>query len=287
MKGYGRGEASNGSISIAIEIRSSNSRFRDIQIRVPKGYLALEPNIRKEISTYILRGKIEVFVNRSTLDSTHKISSDPLLAERYLKAIQAIAKRIQKEKEQISLNDIIDRPGVLLIEEETPNANSEWSLVSTALHGAIDHLNSNRKENGAQSKKKLLSLLSELQRLQKEVSILSKDTHLYLQHKLEIRLKKLLGSQVSPRRLAQEAAILVDKSDISEELLKIRSSCDQLAGTFEKQKLIGKKAEFIIQDLSRDTNIISSKTPNHKISSILIDTKNLLEQIREEVSGIE
>ena len=287
MKGYGRGEASNGSISITIEIRSSNSRFRDIQVRVPKGYLALEPSVRKAISQKTTRGKIEVFISRNTLDSTHKISSDPILAERYLKAMQQIAKRIQKESKQVSLSDIINRPGVLLIEEETPDANREWDLVNTALQGALAHLSSNRQKNGEEHKQKLFALIKELQRLQAEIELLQEDTIRYLHQKLESKLKKLLGSQISPRRLAQEAAILVDKSDISEELAKLKASCTQLTRILEKEGPIGRKSEFIVQDLARDTNIIASKTPNHKISYQLIDMKTLLEQLREEVGSVE
>ncbi|MEC7987159.1 MAG: YicC/YloC family endoribonuclease [Myxococcota bacterium] len=287
MKGYGRGEASNGSISIVIEIRSSNSRFRDIQVRVPKGYLALEPSIRKEITEQTVRGKIEVFVTRSTLDSTHKITPDPLLAERYLRSIQTIAKRVQKENEQISLTDIINRPGVLLIEEESPDAHGEWDLVKTALLAAIDHLQSNRTKNGEESKRHLTALLKELQRLISEIELLQEEIASHLHQRLETRLKRLLGSQISPRRLAQEAAILVDKSDISEELNKMRSQCDNLVSLLDAENPICRKAEFIIQDLAKDTNIISSKTPNHKVSYQIIDMKSILEQVREEAASIE
>ena len=287
MKGYGRGEASNGSISISVEIRSSNSRFRDVQIRVPKGYLSLEPSIRKEVTHSIIRGKIEVFVSRNTLDSTHQISPDPLLAERYLKAIQNIAKRIQREEDQVSLSDIINRPGVLLIQEESPDASSEWDLVKIALEGSLNHLNSNRKKEGEERKKRLLALLTELQRLQTEIELLQEETIQGLNQRLEKRLKRLLGSQISPRRLAQEAAILVDKSDISEELLKLRKNCDRLVKILDTETPIGRKAEFIIQDLAKDTNIISSKTPDHKVSYPLIDMKSILEQLREEISSVE
>ena len=287
MTAYGRGEASNKSIAVTIELRSSGHRFREVQIRVPKGYLSLEPRIRKIISDEVTRGRIEVFVHRNTLDSTHNISADPLLAERYLLAMQQIAKRIQREEETIPFSSIIDKPGVLVIQEEIPNANLEWDLVETALYASIEHLQNHKESLGKERKQRLSPLVYTLQ--QKRAEIEEKNEHIstFLYERLETKLDRLLSSQINPKRLSQEAAVLVDKSDISQELLKFRVACDQLAGILEKTDLLGRKIDFVLQDLSREINIISSKTPNHEISEQIIDIKVILEQIREEASDLE
>jgi uncharacterized protein (TIGR00255 family) len=287
MTAYGRGEASNKSISVTIELRSSAHRFREVQIRVPKGYLSLEPRIRKVISKEIARGRVEVFVHRTTLDSTHNISADPLLAERYLRAMQQIAKRIQREEEAIPFASIIDKPGVLVIKEEIPNANTEWVLVETALQASIDHLLNHREELGTESKKRLEPLIHKLQQKRTEIEEQIEELSSYLFTRLENKLKRLLGAQIQSRRLSQEAAVLVDKSDISQELLKFRVACDQLAGIIEKTEPLGRKIEFVLQDLNREINIVSSKTPNHEISVQIIDIKTILEQIREEATDLE
>ena len=287
MTAYGRGEASNKNIAVTIELRSSGHRFREVQIRVPKGYLSLEPRIRKIISEEITRGRIEVFVHRTTLDSTHSISADPLLAERYLLAMQQVAKRIQREEEAIPFSSIIDKPGVLVIQEEIPNANVEWDLVETALQAAIEHLHNHKEALGKESASRLLPLILQLQQKRAEIEEKNEHISLYLFERLESRLTKLLGSQINPKRLAQEAASIVDKSDISLELLRFRVACDQLSGVLEKTEPLGRKIDFVLQDLTREINIVSSKTPNHEISEHIVDIKIVLEQIREEASDLE
>ena len=287
MTAYGRGEASNKNISVTIELRSSVHRFRDVQIRVPKGYLSLEPRIRKKVSQAISRGRIEVFVHRITLDSTHQISADPLLGERYLLAMQHVAKRIQREEETIPFSSIIDKPGVLVIKEELPNANLEWVLVETALEASIEHLQNHRATLGQESKKRLLPLIDQLQQKRSQIEEQNENISIYLFERLETKLKRLLGAQYNPKRLAQEAAVLVDKSDVSQELLKFRAACDRLSGIIERIEPLGRKIDFILQDLSREINIVASKTPKHAISSLIVDIKTILEQIREEAVDIE
>ena len=287
MTGYGRGEASNGALSISIEIRSTTHRFRDIQIRVPKGYLSLEPRIRSRVGKLVIRGRVEIFVHRHSLDSTHNITADPTLAERYLKAMKLIAKRVQKEEESIRFEDLIQQPGVLHIQENLPDANAEWVLIDTALQAALDHLQMHRTQQGIERKKKLEVLIASLQMKRAEIEENNDHIHAFLFEKLEGRLKRLLGSHLPPRRLSQEAAILVDKADVSQELIKIRTSCDQLRGALEKTESVGKKLDFILQDLGRELNTIGAKIVDHRISHTIIEAKELLERIREEANDLE
>lgn len=287
MTGYGRGEASNGTLSISIEIRSSANRSRDINIRVPKGYLSLEPRIRRLISQTVHRGRVDIFVQRNSLDSTHKISSDPILAERYLLAMQHIAKRIQKEANDIPLTTIMQQPGVLNIKEDLPDANAEWVLVSTALQAATDHLQMHRVQQGIEKKKKLQGFIHELQQKRSMLEESYEGIQSFLFNKLEGRLKRLLGGTIPPKRLAQEAAILVDKSDVSQEFMKCRIACDQLLGIIEKTEPFGRKIDFILQELSRNINIIAAKLADHSSTTTIIDIKTILEYIREEAHDLE
>ena len=287
MTAYGRGEASNKSLSITIELRSSVHRFRDVQIRVPKGYLSLEPRIRKRISQEIGRGRIEVFVHRTTLDSTHNISADPLLAERYLLAMQHIAKRIQREEDSIPFSSIIDKPGVLVIKEEIPKASQEWVLVETALGAALQDILAHKENQGQEKKQKLLSHVRLLQQKRCEMEAQNEDVAQFLASRLEKRLLRLLGPNLNPKRLSHEVVLLVEKSDISQELLKFRAACDQLSGFLEKSDPMGRKIDFLLQELAREINIIASKTPKHEISSLIVDIKNILEQIRETATDLE
>ena len=287
MTGYGRGEAANENITTVVEIRTVNNRFRDIQIRVPKSYLSLEPRIRKAISKVIHRGRIEIFVHRESVESSQQISCDPILAERYLKAMQAVAKRLQRDQTEIALHTILAQPGVLLTTEPEPNANYEWDLIATALDLAIADLCNMRKEEGEALHQNLLEQLLQLQQIRHTIEQQFDDLTKHLQQKLEQRLIRLLGDKIEPIRLAQEAAILVDKSDISEELTRLQSHCDQLQNIFNTPGPVGRKIDFILQEFNREINTIGSKSSSHKVAMSVLEFKSILEKIREQAANIE
>jgi len=287
MTGYGRGEASNGDVAISIEIRSVNNRFRDLQIRVPKFYLSLEPRIKKLVSQHINRGRIELFIRRDTVDSGQRVTSDPQLAESYYKAIVNISKRLQRDPSDISLHDIISQPGVLISVETEPDALQEWTIVQTALESALSDLKQMRQREGAALKLDLASNLKDLQRYRTEICSFVDDINKRLMQRLENRLKRLLADRIDPIRLTQEAAILVDKADISEELTRLESHCDQLAILIQEPSPIGRKLDFLLQELNREINTIGSKATDQKVSKIVVNMKSTLEKLREQVANIE
>ena len=150
MTGYGRGEASNGDVSVVVEMRSVNNRFRDIQVRLPRAYMVLESRIQKIMKPRINRGRVEIFVKRSAVESGQTISADPILAERYHTAMATVAKRLTRDPDRISLETLLKQPGVLTLSESEPDALVEWTLVSTALESACDELLSMRATEGAE-----------------------------------------------------------------------------------------------------------------------------------------
>ncbi len=287
MTGYGKGEASNGKVTTAVEIKTVNNRFRDIQIRVPKPYLSLEPKIRAALNKKISRGRIEVFVRRESVESAQQIYADPMLAEQYFKAMSVVAKRLQRDTKDISLSSIMEQPGVMKTVESLPDAIQEWSLVSTAMDMAIEDLSSMRLAEGTALRADLERNLIETQRIQAEIEAETEGLNKHLMNKMEQKLLRLLGDRVDPIRLAQEAAILVDKSDISEELTRLRSHCDQMAGILNKTGPVGRKIEFLLQEFNREINTIGSKASGHKISIKVVELKSVIERIREQAANIE
>jgi uncharacterized protein (TIGR00255 family) len=287
MTGYGRGEASNGSVSVSVEIRSVNNRFRDIQIRVPKTYLCLEPRLRKAVSGKLARGRIELFVHRDSAESSQRIAFDAALAESYSTAIQEIAARLGRKEETIPLSEIIGRPGVLVSTEHEPDANREWVVVSTALEVALEDLVRMRAQEGAVLRRGILEQLIEMRRLRGRIEEQTDSLQKSQQKKLEQRLVKLLGSRIDPARLAQEAAILVDKSDIVDELGRLHSHCDQLEKAVAATVPSGKKIDFLLQELTREINTIGSKTSAHSVSQAVIELKSVIERLREQAANIE
>lgn len=288
MNGYGRGEASNGDVAIIVEIRSNPHRTRDVQIRLPKLYLSLEPRIKKTISQLVDRGRIEVYIHRNPIRSGKEIYTDLELVDQYYNAMSDMAKRLQREPSEISLQEIFNQPGVLVLKETTPDPLQEWLILSTALDVALSDLLRQQKEEGASYQKKLQLHRTEIQRLQQILVQQQDRINQQLFRRMEKRLVRLLGDQFDSGRLIQEAAFLVEKSDCSEELHRIEGLClslEEFSAT-ENVKPLGRKLDFILQELNREINTIGSKIQEHSFSQIIIDLKIQLDKLREIVAHI-
>jgi len=287
MTGYGRGEATNGDISVTVEMRSVNNRFRDLQIRVPRSYMVLEPRIQKGVRDHIHRGRVEIFVRRTSREGEQSIAADLLLSERYHAVANQVAKRLQYSPNEVPLDFILRQQGVLTIQDNEPDALTEWSLVSTALDVARDDLLNMRAEEGGALLKDLSKHLGQMLRLRSEVAEHCEDIGERLLKRLNQRITRLIGDRVDPRRLEQEAAILADKADVSEELARILSHCQQLEKIFHDTEPVGRKIDFLLQELNREINTIGSKAAEHPISSRVVEMKSVLERLREQSANVE
>lgn len=287
MTGYGRGEASSNGISVAVEMKSVNNRFRDIQIRMPRSYMALEHRVKRALQEHIQRGRIDVFIKRTATEGSHTIAANPALAEKYLQAMQSVAGRLQRDSTEISLSFILQQPGVLEQAEQEPDALGEWTLVSTALDAAREDLLAMRRAEGRALESDLRHHLSALRTLRDEVESHCDGINRRLQARLRQRVQRLLDDRVDAGRLAQEAAILADKADVSEELSRISSHCQQFVDIIEDDEPIGRKLEFLLQELNREVNTIGSKAAEHPISKRVVEMKSVLERMREQVANVE
>ena len=161
MTGFGRGEASNGNLTIVVEMKSVNNRYRDVQIRLPRSYGAVEPRIQAALKQRFTRGRIDVFVRRQVVGSEQTVRADPVLAEHYLQAAMEVTKRLARGEETIPSTWVLNQPGVLIAAEAETDALAEWGLVSTALDLAADELERMRAKEGHALQKDLdLHLLS-------------------------------------------------------------------------------------------------------------------------------
>ena len=287
MTGYGRGEATNGDVSIVVEMRSVNNRFRDIQIRLPRAFMVLESRIQKFMKQRIHRGRLEIFVRRTAVESSQTISADPILAERYHTAMAAVAKRLTRDPAGIPLGLILSQSGVLTLSESEPDALVEWTLVSTALESASDELLSMRSTEGGELYRDLRRHLNDILRLRSEVEAHCEGINARLQARLTIRISRLIGDRFDPSRLAAEAAVLADKADISEELARILSHCRQFDKVMNDDEPIGRKMDFLTQELNREINTIGSKAAEHPISARVVEMKSVLERMREQAANVE
>ena len=289
MTGYGKGYLSVGNREYQVEIKSVNHRYLDISIKMPKMLSYLEEDIKKQISKRIKRGKVDVYItfeNNSQEGRNIKINKE--LAKVYIKQLKDLANE-EKISNNIEVIDIAKFPDVLTIkiDENDEEIKNEIIQVTT---DATEKIVEMKKIEGNKIAQDLLERIEKIEG--KIVEISEKSTGLIEEYvvKLEKRIKEILKSEeIDKSRLAQEVVIYADKCSIEEEITRLKSHIYQLKNLLidNKSETIGKKLDFIIQEMNRETNTIGSKANNLEITNAVVDIKTQLEDIREQVQNIE
>jgi len=287
MTGYGRGEATNGDVTVVVEIKSVNNRFRDINVRLPREYMVLEPRVVSAVKEQISRGRVDVYIRRSATESNQMVHADPVLAERYLRAVRAVAKRLQLSAEAVQLDSILSQPGVLSLRDAEADALTEWEVVETALTAAREQLITMRRIEGEALHADLLSHLAALGKQHIAVSEQTAGLTERLHKRLEERLQRLLADRFDANRVVQEAAVLADKADVSEELARLVSHFSQFRAALVADKPVGRRLEFLVQEMNREVNTLGSKAAEHPVSAAVVDMKSVLERVREQAANVE
>jgi uncharacterized protein (TIGR00255 family) len=287
MTGFGRAEARGGGVAVTVELKSVNNRFRDINLRCPREYAALEPRVAGLVKARFARGRIEVYVRRVDASGSTEIQFNKAAAEEALIALRGWAQDLEGVDDRISIEFLAGLPGVLVQGEREADPTSEWSLVEIAVDGAIDHLAKMRSAEGDALERDLLSYLNEIQALLAQVLGLSEGIASRLELRLMERLNRLVGDRVEEGRLAQEAAIQADKADVAEELARLRSHFDQFGAAIAKPGPVGRRLDFLTQEMNREINTIGSKAVDAEVSSLVVDMKSVLERMREQVANVE
>lgn len=287
MTGFGRGEAGNGHVTVVVELKTVNNRFRDVQLRVPREYNVWEPRLLTVLRDGIQRGRLDAFVRRTGAEAGARVVADLALAEQYLRALQDIARRLQRDPTAIDLALIASQPGVLVPEEANPEVSGEWDLCATAVDLALTDLNSMRDAEGAALQADLRRNLDEILRLRDEVSAVSEGVSDRIRKKMQERISRLIGERADPNRVAAEAAILADKADIAEELSRLGSHCEQFAEALVAADSVGRKLDFLLQEMNREINTVGSKAAEHPTSARVVEMKTVLERLREQAANVE
>ena len=288
MTGYGRGEASNATVTVVVELKSVNNRFRDLQLRSPREYMPLEPRINNLLKDPFTRGRIDAYIRRSPLVSATRVATDVLLAREYIRACNELAEAthgfVQKE---IPFTFVLGQPGVLTVTEALVDVMMEWGVVEAALLAAVDDLMSMRRAEGEATARDLLLQLAELRGQVAEVVASSEGINDRLRQRLEARVRRMIGDRFDPLRIAQEVALLVDKADVTEEISRLRSHCDQFEEAIGAAEPVGRRLDFLLQEMNREVNTIGSKAAEHPISQRVVDMKTTLERMREQSANVE
>lgn len=289
MTGYGKQNLSVEGREYQIEIKSVNHRYLDINVKIPKAISYLEETIKKEISNKIKRGKIDVFVSfENNSEEGRKIEINKQLAKLYIEQLKELAQE-EKIESNIEVMDIAKIPDVLTIKVDEENSKIK-DEIKQVTQGAVTRILEMKNIEGEKISQDLLQRIRNIQ--SKIVEISAKSTGLIEEYvvKLEKRVKELLkNDEVDKSRLAQEVVIYADKCSIEEEITRLKSHIFQFENLISNNQdgAIGKKLDFIIQEMNRETNTIGSKANNLEITNGVIDIKTEIEDIIEQVQNIE
>ena len=287
MTGYGKGNISENLRNYQVEIKSVNHRYLDISVKMPRVLSYLEEDVKKVISSKVKRGKIDVFItfeNSSTEGKEIKINNE--IAKMYINQLKQLAGE-ENILANIEVTEISKYPDVLSIQNTQDDEQIKKELIE-ATTIATDKLVQMRQVEGSKMAEDLLKRIEKTNQKIEKISELSTGLIEEYVVKLENRIKEILKNQeIDESRLAQEVVIYADKCSIEEEVTRLKSHISQFKELINSDDAVGKKLDFIIQEMNRETNTIGSKANNLEITNGVIDIKTEIENIREQVQNIE
>ncbi len=288
MTGYGRGKYQNEAREYIVEIKSVNNRYSDISIKLPRSMSFLEDSIKKLITSSIARGKIEVFITFiNSSEKGKRIQVNQELASAYINEMRLLAEK-EALKDDFRVIDIIKLPDVLntSLDEEDEKIISDELITCTKL--AIEEFIKMREIEGNKIKEDLERRINSISEIVVKINSISSGLVNEYIAKLEKRINELLKPNVvDESRLAQEVVIYSDKCSIEEEITRMKSHIEQFKRMINEDKSNGKKIDFLIQEMNRETNTIGSKANNLDITNYVVEIKTELENIREQIQNIE
>ncbi len=288
MTGYGCAVHNLDDCKYTVEVKGVNNRYLDCSVRLPRNLLYCEEIIKRELSSRISRGKIDVFVTCDRIaEAGNSVVLNNKLAEEYFRAITDLSERFKLEK-GISATDLARMPSVLSLETVELDKDFVSEMLRKLAASATDDFNDMRAREGARLKSDLLEKLEGIETKVAEIERLSPQSVFDYRNKLEQRIRDALCSiEIDEQRILQEVAIFADKTAVDEETVRLRSHLFQFREMLEAGSPIGRKLDFLVQELNRETNTIGSKCNDTKLSSIVIEMKSDLEKVREQVQNIE
>ena len=288
MTGYGRNQDTVDGLSIVVEIKSVNHRFFEYSSRLPRGYGFLDDKLKAHLQQRISRGKVDVFVQIHALEAVgSEVVVDHGLAEGYLTALRELSGRYEL-RDDVSAAVLSRYPDVLTVRQAALDEDAVWAAVATVADGALDRFVSMREVEGARMREDVLSRADTIRKAVSVVEEKSPDTVRAHMEKVENRIRELLdGVPVDEARLLNEAAVFADKVAVAEETVRLNSHLDQLEQLLNSDEAVGRKLDFLVQEINRETNTIGSKCSDLALTRIVVDIKAEIEKIREQIQNIE
>jgi uncharacterized protein (TIGR00255 family) len=288
MTGFARAEASDGTKRCTVELRTVNNRFIELNVRMPSKDLETERKIKQLFSKRLTRGYVEITVTVSDGNGTkRKLSLDEEIVGQFLQAAAILREKygVAGEPDMASILSLKD---IFKYEEEEADGEERWKLIETAVNSAIQSLVTMREAEGGALETDIMEKLAAIETSAANILVARKKQETDIVRKLKERLEELTaGMETDPQRVLMEAGILAERSDISEEITRLHCHIKQLKELMEAGNAIGRKVEFIVQEMNREVNTIGSKSALFDISREVVEIKSNLEKIREQSANIE
>ncbi|PMC38384.1 YicC family protein [Bacillus sp. UMB0899] len=287
MTGFGRSSGQLDSCLFTVEMKSVNHRFLDIHLKMPKQLMNMEDKIRKLISKSISRGRIEIYINVEGDFLTSKtIQVDWNLLDQYVSSLQQIQKRFSIE-DNLSLQHIISLEGAIHIQEDTISNNTLEKGILELVNTAVKELLVMRKIEGEHLASDLNQKLTLLSQINHQLEELAPTVVENYQDRISKRVSDFISGKIDENRILTEVALFADKADINEEITRIHSHIQQFIDSLTSNEPIGRKMDFLVQELNREANTIGSKANDSQIAKNVVELKSIIEKLKEQVQNIE
>ncbi|MCM1045597.1 MAG: YicC family protein [Candidatus Gastranaerophilales bacterium] len=288
MTGFGRSEIAENNRKFTVEIKSVNHRYLDVNMKMPKKLNYFEAAIRGELKQYISRGKVDIFISYEDYnEKTSAVRYNRALAEEYLKYLRQMAKEFGLD-DDVRVSTLSKYPDVLTMEEQTEDEEELWKLLQRAVETAAKMFVQTRVDEGEHLRD---DLMEKLDVIGKSVDFIEeRSPQIVAEHRrlMEERVRELLADvSVDESRLLTEVAIFADKVCVDEELVRLRSHIETMKNTLREGGSIGRKLDFLAQEMNREANTILSKSNDLEVSGCGIELKTEIEKVREQIQNIE
>ena len=291
MTAFGRGKFESEKLSLTVEMKSVNSRFFDCSVKLPRAYLYLEEKIKSFVQKNATsRGKVDIYITQDIRSSDiGEISVDLELASKYIEALRTLRDSFGL-CDDISVMSVARNQEIFKSVRAETDTDEDWQIISAALGEAIAGYLAMREAEGERIRADIIAKLERIRELSLEVERISETDTVGYRDKLEAKLRKILDDnsiEIDEQRLLTECAVWCEKIAIDEELVRLRSHFDAFYEILSLPEPAGRKLDFLVQELNRETNTIGSKCNNARIARIVVDMKGEIEKIREQIQNIE
>ncbi|CEP47035.1 YicC/YloC family endoribonuclease [Paraclostridium sordellii] len=289
MTGFGRGEYKNDNYHFIVECRTINHKYVDINVRLPRKISFLEDKIRNIVKDYVKRGRVDLYIKLDLIGSEDvNLKFDEKLASQYVNILNNIKSTFDLN-DDITVMNIAKFPDIIKCEEKEEDADLLWEMLKLALEESLKNLKEMRCEEGIKLSNDIDTRCDLLKDYIEDIDKYSYNVVNEYKEKLNSRIAEILEnpSLIDENRLAQEVAIYADKCSITEEIVRFKSHITQLKKAIHKDESIGRKIDFLIQEMNRETNTIGSKSSDLNITNLVVEIKSELEKIREQIQNIE